>query len=164
MAQHPFSPIINTERLELAIAYIADQSLALARTVLRRELDVDTICFFAQSPAEYRFLEQAVRSRGPVSALSHGPTLYVDSDFEAGSHHIRIFGVRRPDPTRPQAGYGDYPVPDYARLLAAEQSNPHVKEITSGRGQPLIELRHPDFDVLGFVVDAKRTLKGRDND
>jgi hypothetical protein len=157
MANHSFQPILTDERLEQAITFIADQSIALARLVLRRELSIDMICFFAQTPEEYAWLEQAVRARGPQSDLSHGPTLYVDSDFAVGGQQIRWFGVRQPDPTRPWVGYGDFPVAldDYAAMVAAAQANPHAHEITSGLGKPLLELRHPDFDVLGFVVASK---------
>lgn len=150
--QHPFSPITTEAQLQAAMEYIATQSVKLARQVLGCDLAIDTICFFTHSPEEYEFVERLVKQRGPVSKFSHGPTLYVDSDFTAAGHHIRIFGVRKPDPSRPQLGYGDYPVTDYPELLKAGQANPHAKEIISGRGQSLIELRHPDFDVLGYVV------------
>ena len=153
MAVHTFSPITNDQKLQEALEYIAEHSVLLAQKVLGRNLAIDTICFFSHSPEECAFLEKAVRPRGPESALSHGPTLYVDSDFMVKGQHISIFGVRRPDPTRPQVGYGDYPVADYVKLLEAQKDNPHVKEIISGRGKSLIELRHPEFDVLGFVVD-----------
>jgi len=155
---HKLSPITNEARLRTALDYVAEQSLALAREVLGQDLAIDTLCFFTHSPEEYAFLEQAVRARGPKSRLSHGPTLYTDVDFAVHDQRIRIFGVRQPDPTRPQVGYGDYPVPDYERFLALVSDNPHMHEITSGRGKSLIELRHPDFDVLGFIVNQAEHL------
>lgn len=153
MAQHDFSPITGEERLRAAIDYIAEKSLALSREVLGRELTIDTICIFTHSPEEYDFVKEAVRARGDKSRFSHGPTTYVDSDFTVLGQHIRIFGVRSPDPSRPQVGYGDYPVTDCEEIRAIK--SPYLKEIISGRGQSLIELRHPEFDVLGFVADAK---------
>lgn len=151
--KHPFSPITNQAQLQAAMEYIAFQSVKLAKQVLGRAFSLDTICFFTHSPEEYEFVERAVKQRGPVSKFSHGPTLYVDSDFTVAGQHIRIFGVRQPDPARPQLGYGDYPVANYIELLKTERDNPYAKEIISGRGQSLLELRHPDFDVLGYVVD-----------
>lgn len=152
---HPFSPIINAERLELALSYVAKRSVALAEVAIGRSLAIDTICFFTHSPEEYTFLANAVRNRGTESRLSHGATLYTDTNFMVGDQRIRIFGVRAPDPTRPFVGYGDYPVADYDAILQKHQSSPYVREITSGRGKSLIELKHPDFDVLGFVVDKE---------
>lgn len=152
---HEFSPVNSAERFLAGLEYLADKSVDLAEAVLGERLPIDTICFFTHSDEEYGFVEREVMTRGLVSKLSHGPTIYVETDFEVNGHRIRILGVRRPDETRPQLGYGDYPVEDYAGLLAAQKNNPHVKEIISGRGKSLIELRHPDFDVLGFVVDKK---------
>jgi hypothetical protein len=151
--EHDFSPITDQARFQAALEYIAASSVRLSQVVLGQARDIDTICFFTHDPEEYAFVRAAVLSYGPVSELSHGPTTYVNSDFTVQRHRIRIFGVREPDPTRPWVGYGDYPVADYAELLKAHQDDPNVREITSGRGRPLIELRHPDFDVLGFVVD-----------
>jgi hypothetical protein len=150
---HEFSPIDTNEKFQSAIEYVAQNGLALARTVLGQTMTIDTICFFTHSPEEYAFLEQAVRARGSVSVLSHGPTLYVDSDFMVADQRIRIFGVRQPDPSRPEVGYTDYPVTDYDAILAL--NSPYITEIVSGRGQELLQLGHPDFDVLGFVVRAE---------
>lgn len=157
--EHDFTPITNQTRFEAALVYIAENSVRLSGTVLGKELGIDTVCFFTHSPDEYAFVRQAVLARGPVSGLSHGHTTYVDSDFTVLKQHILIFGVREPDETRPWIGYGDYPVTNYAELLVSHRDDPHVRQITSGRGRPLIELSHPDFDVLGFVVDQNEHVK-----
>ncbi|HKU18649.1 MAG TPA: hypothetical protein VJP80_05230 [Candidatus Saccharimonadales bacterium] len=155
MREFDFPLVMDNTVLQAAVEHIAHRSVALAQTVLGRTLDLDTICLFAHSAEEYAFVEQAVRARGPVSKFSHGPTLYVDVDLMMADWHIRMFGVRAPDPNRPWRGYGDFPVDDYAALVQSTVTNPYIREITSGRGQPLLELKHPDFDVLGFVVQAK---------
>ncbi len=152
---HDFSPIDSHDRFQAALTYLADRSTALSEAVLGQRLPIDTICLFTHSDEEYAFVERQVLTHGLVSNLSHGPTIYVDTDFEINGERIRLLGVRRPDETRPQVGYGDYPVEDYAGLLAAQKNSSRVKEIISGRGKSLIELRDPEFDVLGFVVDKK---------
>ena len=152
-----FSPITSEAKLKAAIEYLANAAAKLPGLVLGRDLSLDTLCFFAQTPEEYAFLEQAVRRRGPVSRFTHGATLYVDCDFTVGDNnsHITIFGVRQPDPTRQWLGYGDYPVDDYPELLKMIEGNSNAKEITSGRGQSLIELRHPDINALGYVFNRQ---------
>jgi hypothetical protein len=152
---HDFLPITNAERLEAATAYVAEQAARLARVVLGRELPLDTICFFSHSPEEYAFLLDAVRAKGPESALTHGATTYADTDCMVGPHRIRLFGVREADETRPEVGYGDYPVDDYAALLASVQDNQYAHEIISGRGKSLLELKHPDFDVRGYALASE---------
>jgi hypothetical protein len=156
---YPFTPITNEAKLEQATAFVAEKAIALGETVLGRPgLELDTICFFAHTPEEYTFLQQAVLARGPQSRFTHGATLYADTNFVANGHTIKLFGVRdvtNGDPARTQVGYGDYPVNDYDLLLIQTRHNQYINQITSGRGKPLIELRHPDFDVLGFVVDER---------
>lgn len=148
---HEFSPIVNGQRLEKAIDYVAAQSLLLARAVLGRELTIDTICFFAQGNEEYDYLLGAVLQRGPLSKFSHEPTTYVDTDFVVADQHIKILGVRQPDTTRLWVGYGDYPVTSTEYEELRNGANPHIREINSGLGQALLQFEHPDFDVLGFA-------------
>lgn len=151
--KHPFSPITDEARFQAALTYIASQSGPLAKAVLGNELAIDTVCFFAHSQTEYNFLFQTIGARGPLSEFTHGLTTYINVDFAVATQHLKILGVRAPDATRPQVGYADFPVANYAQLLKATADNPYLTEIKSGRGQSLIELRHPDFDILGYAFD-----------
>jgi hypothetical protein len=152
---HDFSPITNDSRLSEALEYIAKNSLDLARTVLQRELSIDTICFFTHSPEEYAYLLSAVQVHGQESRFSHGPTTYVDTDLKVADQQIKILGVRQPDPSRPWVGYGDYPITDEEYVSIKSSNSQYVQEISSGRGQPLLELKHPDFDVVGYLVQQE---------
>ncbi|HEY1835873.1 MAG TPA: hypothetical protein VGG13_03570 [Candidatus Saccharimonadales bacterium] len=148
-----FSPIHDTLTFHEALGYIATQGMALATKVFGHELAVDTLTIFSHTDQEHRFLDRLVRRYGPVSSFSHGQTLYINPrpDLEVAGNHIKYLGLRAPDdPVKPQVGYVDYPVTDYNAIHAA--NHPRVHEITSGRGQGLLEVRHPDFDVLGYVV------------
>jgi hypothetical protein len=152
--RHPFCPITNEENLHSALDYVAEKSLQLARAILESDQDLDTICFFAQTQEEYEYIKSQVLLHGPVSKLSHEPTLYADTNFFVKGQRIRIFGVRQPDPERTEIGYGDFPVNDYQHYIESVQNNPYMKQITSGLSKPLIELRHPSLDVLGYIVPA----------
>lgn len=152
---HDFSPIITNDRLAVAIKYVVTSSLALARSILQRDLTIDTICFFAHTSEEYDYLLAELRKRGTESKFSHGLTTYVDTNFMVAGQHIKILGVRQPDQTRPWVGYSDYPINDAEYSTYKAKSNPYIHEITSGRGQYLLQLEHPDFDVLGFAFRAE---------
>lgn len=154
MAEHEFSPINSHDRLLGALNYLAIHVVDLGRLVLTKDLSLDTLTIFTHDQPEYDFVESIVRSYGEESKLTHGKTLYIESDFEIQGNHIRYLGVRRPDETRPQVGYGDFPVDNLNGIAEAYRANKFVREMESGRGQPMLELRHPDFDVLGYVVDA----------
>lgn len=138
---------------EDALNYIAIESQKLAETVTGQKLPLDTITIFSKDDKEYEFLKPLVMQYGPKSSVSHGATLYVDSDFTVQGQRIKYLGLRKPDPSRPQRGYGDYPVLDYADWVKKLTQNPYAEAIKSGRGQPMIEFRHPNFDVLGYLVN-----------
>jgi hypothetical protein len=159
MAEHDFLPILEKQQFDEALDYIAERAACLVRAVLEQELPLDTLTIFTHSPEEHDFVSGVARRYGPESAFTHGDTLYISSDFTVQGHHIIFLGVRRPDATRPEVGYADYPVEDYEAILAANYPGAH--QITSGRGQNLIELRHPDFDIRGYIVPAAEHNDGR---
>jgi hypothetical protein len=159
VTEHAFSPIFSKEQLNSALEYIADQADALAREVLKHQLELDTLAVFTQSPEEYAFVSQMIRTYGPVSPFTHGLTLYIASDFTVAGHRITFLGARQPDQGRPEIGYADYPVTDYEAIRDANY--PGVQEITTGRNEQLLELRHPGFDVRGYIVRAEDHDDGR---
>lgn len=152
--KHPFQPINSKERFEEALDYVAATAAGLSEAVLSEALPIDTVTLFTRTSKEYYFLERLVRTYGERSEITHGPTLYIDSNFMLGENVIRYLGVRRPDDTRPEVGYADFPVEDFEGLREAHAGNEAVKFMKSGRGQPLLELRHPEFDIRGYVVSA----------
>lgn len=153
MTVHPFSPITTEEKLKLALQYIAEQSLLLAQKVIPGEkLEIDTLTIFSQSDAEFDFISRHIRKYGKQSPFTHGETLYISSNLRIDDHVIKFLGVRRPDSARTEVGYADYPVENYEQILKDYAGNPNVMEIASGRNQTLIELKHPDFDVRGYIV------------
>lgn len=149
-----FSPILSQEKFLEALDYVAASVPKLGEVVLGELLPVDTIAIFTHSDEEFTYLEPLVREYGPESRVSHGKTFYVDSDFEVQGQKIKYLGLRRPDTERTEVGYGDFPVADLEALRVAQANNQCVWEIQSGRGQDMLELRHPDFDVRAYVVSA----------
>lgn len=152
--------ILSEADFQAGLTRIAQSSLELARTVLGRELRIDTVCFFTHSPEEYDFVRAKVAQAGPESKFSHGATLYVDVDLQLQRQNITLLGVRSPDDTRTEAGYADYPVNNYQEVLAELQGSAYAHEIVSGQGIPLIELRHPDFNVRGYIAAESVTKNG----
>jgi len=155
MSTEQRAAILDDESLETAWEYIARLSGPLAQAVFGRSLPIDTLCIFAQSEEEHDFVLGAIKALGPISRFTHESTTYVDVNMEVGGQVIKFLGVRKPDPTRPQVGYADYPIPDYQALLANIADYPDAEQIMSGRGQSLVELRHPDFDILEYAFDSR---------
>ena len=151
-----FSPIADKRTFQLALDYIAVRAGRLSEQVLGEPRPIDTLTLFAHSEKEFEYLASLVREYGPDSKLSHGATLYVDSDFTVAGQRIKILGVRKPERTRVEVGYADYPVTDYDAIKAAGHQG--VMEISSGRGRRLLEVTLPDFDIRGYVVDEQDHL------
>src|SRR6266705_2527571 len=104
---HPFSPVINEAYFQVCLAYIATRAAALSRAVVGRELPIDTLTIFAHGLSELQVVRDLVRTYGEESEMSHGPTLYIDSDLRMSGQHVRYLGVRdcMGDDTRPQVGH-----------------------------------------------------------
>lgn len=153
--RYNFQPITDEQKYSEVITYIARQASRLVLEILGSKLPIDTITIFSQSHEEFEFVASHLRSKGAVSSFSHGATLYVEVTETIEDNAIKLLGVRQPDDSRPELGYADYPVADYDSLKALHADNPNVQEIRSGAGMPLLELRSPDFDVRGYVVEEK---------
>lgn len=148
--------LTNPERILNEYRYIAQQGLALGETVFGKPLPLDTITIFTRSNGEFTTVSDCIRSLGAISRASHGPTLYIEpKDLIVAGFDISYLGVRKPDETRPERGYVDYPVENYAAYQAMLESSPNLAEITSGLGKPLIEVKHPSFDIRAYIVAAE---------
>ena len=151
-----FTPISGADDYLEALAYIAERAAELAETVLKQSLPLDTLTVFTHSIKEYEIVKSLVLEKGVESKFSHGGTTYVDADVEVAGRNIRLLGVREPDVNRPERGYGDYPVSNFPSLKKQFQGDHFVKFMTSESGIPMLELRHPGFDVRGYVVPDGR--------
>ena len=149
---HDFSPIDSEAKYKAALEYLMSESMKLTKAVLGERLIPDTLTVFSRTKDEYDFIDNLIRTYGTKSRFSHGITLYIDVDMEIAGKHVALLGVREPDNDRQDVGYADFSVQNYAALRGAGQA--YTQEITTSRGQSLLELRHPDFDVRGYLVSA----------
>lgn len=148
-----FSPIRSEQDFQHALTYTVEQARELALRVIGHEMPIDTLKLFAHYPDEYEFLVELLKRYGPISEISSKRNTYVDCNFTLQGQHIAYLGVRTPDPYRLQVGCADFPVDDYADFSAKHLgSTEAVREIRSGDDSAMLELWHPDYDVLGYVV------------
>jgi len=139
-----------------AIVHVVRQAEKLADKIVGRQLPIDTLAIFAQSSVEYEYVDNYLRQIGTISKLSHGATLYVEpkNKMLVNNHVIKHLGARQPDSVRPERGYVDFPVDNYAELKIMLAKDTRVKEVTSGTGMKLLELKDPSFDVRGYIVES----------
>jgi hypothetical protein len=147
-------PVSTALDLRAELSYIASQADKLSKLVTGNTLPIDTLTILTHHPHEFDYLGALIKNYGPKSKYSHGKTLYIEPvDLEVNGYRIKYLGARAPDSTRPQRGYADFPV-DNLEIVAQKYSvSSYINATKSGTGQRMLELRHPDFDVLGYIVE-----------
>lgn len=154
MQLYRFSPIKTDKECQEALAYIDEKLRELSSMVIQESPPVNTLKIFAHFEDEYVFIKNWVDSIGE-NADETSPTSYYVRPFEAmtvNNDPIEYVGIRVPDPYRAQVGCGDYVVDNYEEFKAKYLGNsPYIREVPHPKYE-MLELFHPDIDVLGYIV------------
>lgn len=151
---HDFSPINSEAKYQAALNYLMTEGMNLGEYVLGERFSPHTPTIFAQTKEEYDFIDHLIRTYGTRSPLTHGVTFYAKVDMIVAGNPVMLLGVRQPDTDRKELGYVDFSVQRYDEIKSAGRQ--YIQEVTTGRGQSLLELRHPDFDIRGYLVAEGR--------
>src|SRR6185437_4669221 len=103
---------------------------------------------------EYTFLKRWVDSLGENEDEGSSTSYYINPSkpMVVNSDPIQYIGIRVPDPYRAQVGCGDYAVENYEEFKEKYLSNsPYIREVAHQKYE-MLELFHPDIDVLGYIV------------
>ena len=151
--------IENEEAFNEALGYIAEKVGDISLLLTGKRLPVTVLKLFAHNDGEYEALERLVRQHGQKAEVSSGNSFYVDVDsgLMIADTPISLLGVRRPFVDRPQVGCGDYEVddfPTYASELLKKQPQ-FARQVQNAHRLDMVELWHPDFDVLGYVIPKR---------
>ncbi len=144
-----FSPIKNSADFDLALDYITQELIGLSLKLLGTELPITTLKVFAHYQDEYEFLHNLVSHLGPETPFSSKTSLYVNAIKTIQKHRIEYIGVRIVDPYRLHVGCGDYEIPNFKEF---KQENLNKSNFIREFSDDMIEMWHPDFDILGYVV------------
>lgn len=155
MRLYRFSPISDKETAQKALEHVHDGLRKLSRLVaVEEELPINTLKLFAHYNTEYTFLKNWVDELG-TNEDEPSPTSYYVKPHQAVSIQgdvIKYVGIRVADPYRSQVGCGDYVVADFEffkrKYLGKSE---FIREVTHPRYE-MLELFHPDVDVLGYIV------------
>ncbi len=146
-----FSPIDSEESFALATEYIVSELEKLSQELLQQSLPINTLKVFAHYPEEYEYLHKLISQMGPLSSLSSDTSLYVEVNNNIKGHDIKYLGVRVVDPYRLQVGCGDYEVKDIEKF---KKQNVGTSQFVRNFRNNMVELWHPNFDVLGYVASS----------
>jgi hypothetical protein len=169
MKLYRFSPVESDDNFRQALEYIHEASHELCLRALGRHLPVaENIGFFSHYRPEYDFLT-SIRERLTNTDVNFHNKYYLLNDelkFPANSSTpaaiYKYLYVRRPDPYRAQVGDVDFVLePDAFQRMKQQltedpSSNPHARVFPDPR-LDMIELHHPDIDVLCYVVPTSMT-------
>jgi hypothetical protein len=144
-----FSPIEDEKTLNNVLAYLVVELDKLAQTVFKKSLAITTLKVFPHYLDEYDYLRSIISSLGDPAPFNSKTSFYVGVARKIEGHEIKYLGVRVVDPYRLQVGCGDYEVEDFEQFkIEYLNSSPFIRSFR----EDMIEIWHPDFDILGYVV------------
>jgi hypothetical protein len=164
-----FSPIDSYPDFFEALSYIHEAGNRLCFEALGEYLPVaENIGYFCHYESEYQLLsalrvdltDPSVNFLGKYFLLNE-PLSYASVNAIPAAEYKYIY-VRGPDPYRAQVGDVDF-VMNQEKFEALKQqltadplSNPHARIFPESR-LDMIELHHPDIDVLSYIVSNTMT-------
>lgn len=154
MKLYRFSPISSEQKCQQALEYIAEQLRGLSAKVMDESPPINTLKIFAHYSDEYALLKNWADSLGEHDDDGSKTSYYVKpiKPMTVAGEPIEYVGIRTPDPYRAQVGCGDYVVGNYDELKKKYLGNsPWIREVEHLRYE-MLELFHPDIDVLGYIV------------
>lgn len=154
MKLYRFSPIQSNEDCITALEYIEEKLRELSKLIIEEELPINTLKIFAHYEDEYKLLKNWVDSVGNSEDEGSSTSYYVrpHKAMAINSDPVEYVGIRVPDPYRSQVGCGDYVVSNFEDFKAKYLGkSPYIREVPHQKYQ-MLELFHPDIDVLGYIV------------
>lgn len=144
-----FSPIPSEAELWRAFAYITVELEKLAEKLLQKQLPITILKIFPHFLDEYDYLYPVIKNMGKASPFNSKTDYYSQVSKKVSGHEISYIGVRTVDPYRMHVGCGDWEIENFAKFKKEYLGkSPYIREVADD----MIELWHPDFDVLGYVV------------
>lgn len=144
-----FSPIKDENEFNRVLEYLVGELEELSRQLLSQKLPINTLKVFAHYPEEYRFLLDLVQNMGPAAPFNSDDSYYAQVERQIGHYKIEYIGVRNVDPYRMQVGCGDYEIANFEEVKAEHADKSEYIRVVEG---DMVELWHPEFDILGYVV------------
>lgn len=155
MDKYRFSPIESEQKLVETIRYIADQASALSGKVIGTELAVSYVTVFSHHADEFENLKKMALELGDLEGEHNGPRVLLTNSIVVGDSKVLRLRIRHPDLERPQVGCADYDVPSYESFVDTHPASEYLQTIERPEFD-MIEFKHPDFDVLGYVVSPNK--------
>jgi hypothetical protein len=147
-----FNPIPSKEELLEAVRYVATEVSKLTDNVVGLPYPIKSLTVFSHSESEYALLIGILSGMGKPHDENNGPRVELTEPIEVGENHITHLRIRKPDPERPQVGCADLTVEYTSFKKTFLEAYPHNIRLIKRPNYDMLELHHPEFDVLAYVV------------
>lgn len=157
---YKYSPIKNSDELLDAATYVIGEMKALSKQLLGEELPVASVKIFAHYTEEYEELKKILHSLGELEFETY-TSMYVKlhRPIAINNQAVNLLGIRIPDPYRAQVGCGDFIISEnyasFEKKHITDDDPTRLIRKAVGHKLSMIELWHPDSDVLGYVLAPK---------
>lgn len=152
-----FSPIETEEELQRAILYIATETEILVENIVGVKYPIPYLTVFSHYPKEYEALNKILAQLGKPEPANNGVAVRLAKPIKLADQYIPKIRIREPDPYRPHVGCNDFKVTDYTKFrnkLFSGNKRDNFRVIPRPEYE-MIELFHPDYDVLAYVVSEE---------
>lgn len=171
MKLYRFSPIKSEDEFMQVIQYLHDATHKLCVDAIGEHLEVaENVGVFTHYQDEYEYL-LALRDKLVDKTVHFNEKYYLLKNpiiMSDGTIYKYLY-IRKPDPYRAQVGDIDF-VMDSSKFEKLKESisaqpdeYPHARIFPRG-DLDMVELHHPDVDVLPYIVTSKMTDKILTND
>lgn len=153
---YQFSPIPNKIALTQAVVYVAEHSSQMCERIIGKTLPIHTLTVFTHTDIEFEQLKSVLATMGTPYNENNGPRVTLHESITVGNNTITHLRIRHPDLERPQVGCNDFDVENYETFKSEYLAkHPEYLVLIKRPEYEMIEIRHPDFDVLAYVVSKK---------
>lgn len=150
MKLYKFSPIKSEKKLFEVYEYITCELEKLSKKLFKQTPPITILKVFPHFLDEYEFLYKKVSGMGKPAPFNSKTSYYSSVVKKIKGYDIDYLGVRIVDPYRLHVGCGDYEIEDYSGFKKKYLNTTHF--IREFQDKNMLELWHPDFDILGYVI------------
>lgn len=148
-----FRIIKNRSELVETVRYTAAKTSELCKKIIGKSLPIHSLTVFSHSENEFEFLKELLSTMGSPYNENNGPRVTLYEPIVVDNNTITHLRIRKPDPERPQVGCNDFDVKEYETFKAEYLAkHPENLVLIKRPDYEMIEFRHPDFDVLAYIV------------
>jgi len=148
---------MNNQEFFKIVDYILDKGVELVQKHLEEEeLPLDYVHIFSKSETEYNEFLEIIKTLGKL--VDQTPTslnYQLDEPYKTKHGLLKVIGIRRYDPEKPQRGAPDFRVANYEKF---KEKYKHLMKLIVRPEFEMLELSDAEFDIFVYFLNSPLTL------